>query len=363
MWRFGAMLPLDVQDATDQTHIVALGEGHTPFLNYSDHPLARQLSLKFEIKEEGLSQEGFGQNPTHSFKDRGMAMAVSMAQKLGLKKLAVPTQGNAGDALTEYGHAAGMEVAIVMPKSTPMPILGKVAAFASFHDHISLDVVDGTIKEAGQLVKAKYLPQGYFSVATFQEPGWRIEGKKTMGYEIAEPRAYGGAGDEGWKLPDVIVYPTGGGTGILGLWKAFDELEALGLIDEKRPRIISVQSSRTAPVVEAFVRGDHDTTAVSPGTTIATGLNVPGGVGHFKVLNILYQSKGSAVAVEETAIAATLREVYKTKGWWISPEGAACVASLPQLINDGQIREGDHVIAFNTGSLEKYLPALRNLIR
>ena len=369
MWRFGAMLPLDINDEIDKKHIIALGEGNTPFLDYSDHPLAKQFELNLEIKEEGLSRQGYGQNPTHSFKDRGMAMAVSMAGKLGLRKLAVPTQGNAGDALTEYGHAAGMEVAIVMPRSTPMPILGKVAAFASFYDHISLDVVEGTIREAGQLIKEKYLPRGYFSVATFQEPGWRIEGKKTMGYEIAEPRkdavqqAPSKQKDQAWRLPDVIIYPTGGGTGILGLWKAFDEMEAIGLIDHKRPRIISIQSDRTAPIVEAFLRGDRDTRPVSPGETLAFGLNVPGGVGHFKVLEIIYESKGCALAISEAEIATTLRHVFKTKSWLISPEGAACIASLPHLIKSKHINPGDHVIAFNTGSLEKYLPALRDVLR
>ena len=358
MWRFGALLPLDAQDALDRQYIVSLGEGCTPLLDYSDHTLAQKVGFSLEIKEEGRSLPGYGQNPTHSFKDRGMAMAVSMANKLGLRKLAVPTQGNAGDALVEYGLAAGMDIAVAMPKSTPMPILGKVAAFAQFHDSISLDVVEGTIREAGQLIKEKYVPEGYFSVATFQEPGWRIEGKKTMGYELAEPQHEGAP----WSVPDVIIYPTGGGTGILGIWKAFNELEALGIIDERRPRIISVQSTETAPIVDAFRDKAGNTSAVEPGTTLAVGLNVPGGVGHFRVLEILYASGGAAIAVNETQIASTLSDIYANKGWWISPEGAACVAAIEPCIETGMIRPGDRVVAFNTGSMEKYLPSLRHLI-
>ena len=358
MWRFGGLLPLDIHDPFDREHITTLGEGYTPLLDYSDHPLARRHGFSFFVKEEGLSRPGFGQNPTFSFKDRGMALAVSMARKLGLRKLAVPTQGNAGDALAEYGLAAGIEVAIVMPRSTPMPILGKVAAYAAFHEGITLDVVDGTIREAGALVQEKYTPAGYFSVATFQEPGWRIEGKKTMGLELAEPAAPG----ESWSTPDVIVYPTGGGTGVLGIWKAYDELEALGLIDDRRPRMVCVQSAATAPIVRAFEAGRRTAPPVEPGDTLAVGLNVPGGVGHFRVLEILYESGGCALAIEEDDLKDTLRTVFQKKRWWIGPEGAACIAALEPLVDRGFIRPGERVVAFNTGSMEKYLPSLRHVI-
>lgn len=359
MWRFGALLPLDIEDPDDRQYIVSLGEGHTPELNYSDHPLAKQVGFRLSVKEEGRAVPGWGSNPTQSFKDRGMAMVVAMARKLGLKKLAVPTQGNAGDSLASYAVAAGLEVAIAMPDDTPMPILGKVAGYAKLYpEQVHLDVVKGTIREAGALVKEKYLRDGFFSVATFQEPGWRIEGKKTMGLELAEPKSPG----DPWKLPDVILYPTGGGTGILGMWKAFEELEALGLIAPDRPRIVSVQSEATAPIVRAFESGASDTTAVEPGSTIAVGLNVSGGVGHFKVLEIVYESKGCAVAVSEEAIADALRSTFVARGWWIGSEGAACLAALEPLIDRGVIQSGDHVVAFNTGSAEKYLPELRHLL-
>ena len=358
MWRFGSLLPLDIADPKDRPNIVSLGEGHTPLLDYSDNATASKVGFRLSIKEEGMPVPGFGANPTQSFKDRGMSMAVSMAKKLGLTKLAVPTQGNAGDALAEYGVHAGFEVVVVMPEDTPMPILGKVAAYSRLYPNVQLDLVQGTIKEAGALVKEKYVPQGYFSVATFQEPGWRIEGKKTMGLELAEPEREG----EPWKLPDVIIYPTGGGTGVLGMWKAFSDLEAMGVIGSKRPRFVCVQSENTPPVVNAFLRGEEDTTLATPGSTIATGLNVPGGVGHFKVLSIIRESGGCAVGISENSIAETLRETYRKKGWWISPEGAAAIAAIDSLAESKMIRPGDHVVVFNTGSFEKYLPNLRNLL-
>ena len=358
MWRFGPLLPLDPNDAADRRHLVTLGEGYTPLLNYDDHPLARRAGFRLDVKDEGAGHEGYGQNPTQSFKDRGMAVVASMARRLGLSRLAVPTQGNAGDALTEYGVAGDLEVAIGMPDDTPLPILGKVAAYEKLHDNVHLEVVSGTIQEASELIRDKYLSDDYFNVATFREPGWRIEGKKTMGLELAEPRT----GRDHWQAPDVVIYPTGGGTGILGMWKAFDELETLGLID-RRPRMVSVQSAETAPLVEAFERGDEDVVPVDPGATIATGLNVAQGIGHFRVLEVLRASDGCALAVPEEAIARSLQDTFRSKGWWICPEGAACLAALEPLAERGIIREGDHVVAFNTASLEKYLPNVRRLIQ
>ncbi len=359
MWRFGALMALDVTNAEDARHIVPLGEGFTPLLEYTHHPVAKVAGIALALKEEGRAHPGFGANPTQSFKDRGMAMVVAQARRLGLSRLAVPTQGNAGDSLAHYALAAGLSVAVAMPGDTPAPILGSVAAAAHRHpDRVVLELVGPTIREAGALLKEKYLPQGYFSVATFQEPGWRIEGKKSLGLELAEPAP----GSTRWSLPDAVVYPTGGGTGMLGMWKAWDELEALGLIDARRPRMLCVQSAAMAPVVRAFDAGLDDTTAQPGPGTLAFGLNVPAGVGHFRVLQIIRASGGAAVAVSEADLAAELTRVWRQTRWWISPEGAACLAALPQLLDRGLLKRGERVVVVNTGSAEKYLPAIRHLL-
>ncbi len=360
LWRFGALMPLDINDPADSAHIVALGEGHTPLLDYAADPVAKAAGLKLQLKDEGQAWPGYGANPTQSFKDRGMAMVVAMARRYGLTRLAVPTQGNAGDSLVRYGLAGGLEVVVAMPDDTPMPILGQVAAMTRLHPgRVHLDLVQGTIREAAALLKANYWNSGWFNVATFQEPGWRIEGKKTLGLEMAEPAP----GETRWSLPDAIVYPTGGGTGVLGMWKAFDELEALGLVDARRPRMICVQSEVTTPLVRAFDEGAADTHALpQTGPTLSTGLNVPAGVGHFRVLQIIRASGGAAVAVSEADTARELARIWRDRREWISPEGAACLAALPQLLDRGLLHRGERVVAVNTGSLEKYLPNLRHLL-
>ena len=359
LWRFGALMALDIADPEDARHIVALGEGATPLLDYRAHPLARTAGIELWLKEEGKAHAGHGANPTQSFKDRGMAMVVAQARRLGLAKLAVPTQGNAGDSLVRYALAGGLSVVVAMPDDTPMPILGNVAAAALRHpDRVKLELVGPTIREAGALLKDKYVPQGYFSVATFQEPGWRIEGKKSLGLELAEPVR----GETRWSLPDAVIYPTGGGTGVLGMWKAWDELQALGFIGAARPRMLCVQSAATPPLARAFESGADDTTALAAGATLATGLNVPGGVGHSRVLQIIRASGGAAVAVAEDDIARELARTWRDMRDWISPEGAACLAALPQLLDRGLLKRGEHVVTVNTGSAEKYLPALRHLL-
>ncbi len=357
MWKFTSLLALDVSAAGDAPHIVSLGEGATPLRPYPRHPVALELELDLLVKDEGEGVAGFGANPTQSFKDRGMAMTVSMARRHGIRKLVVPTQGNAGDSLAEYALAGGIEAAIIMPEDTPMPILGRVAELARNHPGITLETCSGTIFEAGQIMRERFLPRGYFNVATFQEPGWRIEGKKTLGLEIAEPVA----GDS-WRLPDVIIYPTGGGTGILGMWKAFAELEALGMVQGQRPRIIAVQSESTAPLVRAFTAGEADTSPAPAGHTIATGLNVPGGVGHARVLEIIRASGGCALAVSESAIALVLSECWRETGWRIGPEGAATLAALAPLAQSKLLNPGERVVAVNTGSFDKYLPQLQHLL-
>ena len=356
IWRFGGLMALDINDTDDARDIVPLGEGCTPLLDYADHPMANSAAIRLQLKDEGRAHAGFGANPTQSFKDRGMAMVVAQARRLDITKLAVPTQGNAGDSLTRYAVAAGLKIVVAMPDDTPMPILGNVAAAAHrFPDQIILELKGPTIREAGALLKEKYVPQGYFSVATFQEPGWRIEGKKSLGLELAEPLS----GETRWSLPDVVIYPTGGGTGVLGMAKAWDELQALGMIGSERPRMICVQSAVTTPLVDAFDSGAEDTSVVAAGSTIAFGLNVPGGVGHFRVLQIIRATGGAAIAVSETDIAEELQRDWQRTHGWVSPEGAACLAALPQLLDRRLVKRGDRVVAVNTGSLEKYLPDLR----
>lgn len=359
LWRFGPVLGLNLLDQEDAKSIVSLGEGYTPEVPLEYFTQLNELGVQLLLKDEGQPHPGYGSNPTGSFKDRGMTMAVSMAKSFGLDKLVVPTQGNAGDSLVEYATKAGMQTVVIMPEDTPMPIMGRVAALAHQSESIQLRLVKGTIREAGELMKAEYVPKGYFNMATFQEPGWRIEGKKTLGYELAEPRG----AKLNWELPDVVIYPTGGGTGILGMWKAFDELEQLGVIDQRRPKIISVQSNQTPPLVNAFQQQAKDTQAVNAGNTIATGLNVPGGVGHFKVLDIIGKSGGAVIGVDELNIARELKNAYDQTGIWISPEGAACLAAITPALNDGLIEPNNKVVVFNTGSFEKYLgPSIRKII-
>ena len=358
LWRFGGLLPLDASDPDDRRHVVSLGEGHTPCLPYP-YPLAETLGCRLEVKEEGKPYPGYGRNPTLSFKDRGMAMTVSMAKALGLSKLAVPTQGNAGDALAEYAVAGGIEAAVVMSPDTDLPVLGRVAALAALHPkNVTLELVPGTIIDCGKRVREHYVPLGYFSVATFQEPGWRTEGKKTLGLEMAEP-----SGERLrariWKLPDVIVYPTGGGTGVVGMAKAFDELEALGLVGSDRPRMVCVQSTAATPIVRAWESGAEDITPLPPGRTAATGLNVAQNVGHVNVLRIIRATGGCALAVTDEQIRGVIRAEWRDRRFAWSPEGAATLAVLPELADRGLIRRGDRVVLVNTAAAEKYLPTIR----
>lgn len=358
LWRFGGLLPLDPADPEDARSIVSLGEGHTPEVPY-ETPLSRSAGFRLFVKDEGKPYPGYGANPTLSFKDRGMAMTVSMARALGIDRLAVPTQGNAGDSLARYAVAAGLQAAVVMSPDTDLPVLGSVAALAALHpDLLTLELVAGTILESGRRVREHYVPAGYFSVATFQEPGWRTEGKKTLGLEMAEP-AGDRLADRRWELPDVIVYPTGGGTGVVGMAKAFDELEALGLVDSRRPRMICVQSSATDPIVRAFQEGAEDIQPRPPGKTVATGLNVAQNPGHINVLRILRESGGCALAVDDAAILRTIADEWRERRFAWSPEGVSTLASLPELVDRRLIGPGDRVVLVNTASAEKYLPTIR----
>jgi len=325
LWRYRELLPLP-QDAEP----ISLGEGGTPLLR------AKALSddVDLWIKDESL-------NPTQSFKARGMSVAISMAKFLGAKKLAVPSAGNAGGALAAYAARAGLEAHIFMPRDTPR---ANIIECREVGAHVTL--IDGLITDCGAEIARRKEKEGWFDLSTLKEP-YRIEGKKTLGYEIAEQLD--------WKLPDVILYPTGGGTGLIGMWKAFDEMEKLDWIDNKRPRMFSVQASGCAPIVRAFESGEKFAAEFLNAHTVASGLRVPKAIGDFLMLNILRESKGGAIAVDDDEMIRTVREVGSQEGLFVAPESAACFAALKKLRASGKIDIGQHVVIFNTGSGIKYL--------
>ncbi|HEV2047303.1 MAG TPA: threonine synthase [Chthoniobacterales bacterium] len=323
LWRYREVLPLpaDVEP-------VSLGEGGTPLLR------AKKKDVDLWIKDESL-------NPTQSFKARGMSVAVSMAKYLGATKLAVPSAGNAGGALAAYAARAGLEAHIFMPRDTPR---ANIIECRELGAHVTL--IDGLITDCGAEIARCKEKEGWFDMSTLKEP-YRIEGKKTLGYELAEQLD--------WKLPDVVLYPTGGGTGLIGMWKAFDEMEALDWVDSKRPRMFSVQASGCAPIVRAFEAGETAAAEFPNAHTIASGLRVPKAIGDFLMLRILHESKGGAVAVNDDEMIRTVREVGSSEGLFVAPEGAACFAALKSLRAAGKIDIGERVVIFNTGSGIKYL--------
>jgi len=325
LWRYREVLPLPAS-----VEPVALGEGGTPLLRATK--FADDVDLW--IKDESL-------NPTQSFKARGMSVAVSMAKHLGATKLAVPSAGNAGGALAAYAARAGIEAHIFMPRDTPR---ANIIECRELGAHVTL--IDGLITDCGAEIARRKADQGWFDMSTLKEP-YRIEGKKTLGYELAEQLD--------WKLPDAILYPTGGGTGLIGMWKAFDEMEALGWIDHKRPRMFSVQASGCAPIVRAFEAGEKFAAEFPNPQTIASGLRVPKAIGDFLILKILRQSNGGAVAVDDQEMIRVARDVGSMEGLFVAPEGAACFAALKSLRRAGKIDIGERVVIFNTGSGIKYL--------
>jgi len=325
LWRYRELLPLP-QDAEP----ISLGEGGTPLLRakaFSD-------DVDLWIKDESL-------NPTQSFKARGMSVAISMAKFLGAEKLAVPSAGNAGGALAAYAARAGLAAHIFMPRDTPH---ANIVECRELGAHVTL--IDGLITDCAAEIARRKECEGWFDLSTLKEP-YRIEGKKTLGYEIAEQLD--------WKLPDVILYPTGGGTGLIGMWKAFDEMEKLGWIDNKRPRMFSVQASGCAPIVRAFDAGEKFAAEFLNAHTVASGLRVPKAIGDFLMLNILRESKGGAIAVDDDEMIRTVREVGSQEGLFVAPESAACFAALKKLRASGKIDIGERVVIFNTGSGIKYL--------
>jgi threonine synthase len=327
LWRYREVLPLpgDVEP-------VSLGEGGTPLLRASSS--CRNDDIDLWIKDESL-------NPTQSFKARGMSVAVSMAKYLGATKLAAPSAGNAGGALAAYAARSGLEAHIFMPRDTPR---ANIIECRELGAHVTL--IDGLITDCGAEIARRKEKEGWFDMSTLKEP-YRVEGKKTLGYELAEQC--------NWQLPDVIVYPTGGGTGLIGMWKAFDEMEMLGWIGKKRPRMFAVQATGCAPIVRAFEAGEKTAAEFSDAHTIASGLRVPKAIGDFLILNILRQSKGGAVAVDDEEMIRIARDVGSKEGLFVSPEGAACFAAFNSLHRAGKVGSGEQVVIFNTGSGLKYL--------
>ncbi|HEY2861568.1 MAG TPA: threonine synthase [Terracidiphilus sp.] len=318
MWRYRQVLP-DIEPVT-------LGEGWTPML-----PSRRHANVW--LKEEGA-------NPTGTFKARGLAVAVTMARHYGLNKLAAPTAGNAGGALAAYAAAAGMEAHIFMPRDTPMANQVECRAYGA---HLYL--IDGLISDCGRMVGERKAEEGWFDVSTLKEP-YRVEGKKTMGYELVEQL--------GWEYPDAVFYPTGGGVGMIGMWKAFEEMEQLGWVSGKRPKMIAVQAAGCAPVVRAFEQGEAASTMWQDAHTAASGLRVPKPYGDYIILDILRQSGGTAVALSDEAIFASLKDWASHEGLLLSPEGAAATAAYDHLIATGFLSKDDRVVLFNTGTGNKY---------
>jgi len=319
MWRYAEVLP--------HAEPVTLGEGFTPMLASREYP-------NVYIKDEGL-------NPTGSFKARGMSAAVTMARHYGLKKLAAPSAGNAGGALAAYAAAAGIEAHIFMPKDVPIANRMECDYYGA---HVTL--VDGLISDCGRMVAERKEKEGWFDVSTLKEP-FRVEGKKTMGYEVVEQL--------GWKLPQGIIYPTGGGVGLIGMWKAFDEMEQLGWIGSERPKMVTVQAAGCAPIVKAWEEGKSTSEMWPAAETFAAGLRVPKAYGDYLILDILKKSKGTAVAATDEEILAALRHWASVEGVFAAPEGAASLVAYQKLRANGFFSADDVVVLFNTGTAYKYL--------
>src|SRR5215208_7272617 len=329
MWRWHELLPVQ-----DKENIVFLGEGDTALLRLSN--FAEELGLtNLYVKDESA-------NPTGSFKARGLAAAVSKAKELGVEKVIIPTAGNAGGAMAAYAARAGMKAHIFMPKDTPYANIAESRIAAA-----EVILVEGLISDAAAMAGEKARAEGWFDVSTFKEP-YRVEGKKVMGYELAE--------SFGWQLPDVIVYPTGGGTGLVGMWKAFAELEAVGWLENtKRPRMVSIQADGCAPVVKAFQQGAAFCEFWTEAQTLASGLRVPKSFADHLILQDLYDSEGTAIAVSDESILESQKQLASMEGIFAAPEGAATLAAVKELIKQGWVQPSEQIVLFNTGSGLKYL--------
>jgi len=328
MWRYAEVMPV-----ADADNVVTLGEGFTPMLRAER--LGERVGLpNLLVKDEGL-------NPTGTFKARGLSAAVSKAKELGLERLTMPSAGNAAGALAAYCAAGGMEASVFMPEDAPEANRVECAAYGA-----SLTLVDGLITDAGRLSAEAASERGLFDVSTLREP-YRVEGKKTMGYEIAEQL--------GWSLPDVIVYPTGGGTGIVGMWKAFDEMERMGWIGGGRPRMVCVQAEGCAPLVRAFEEGSEFAAPVRDPHTLAAGLRVPAAIGDYLVLRAVRESGGTALTVTDAEMLEAVGEMARLAGVFAAPEGGATLAAARKLAADGRVEREERVLLLNTGSSLKYL--------
>lgn len=328
LWRYAEVLPV-----CDPAHRYSLGEGFTPLLETPR--LAAALGVdKLWVKDEG-------QNPTGSFKARGLVMAVARAVELGVKAVAIPSAGNAGSATAAYAAAAGIEAHVVVPDDTPRPIVEEMRALGA-----DVQLIRGLITDAAARVAEGVKRHGWFDLSTLKEP-YRVEGKKTMGYELFEQL--------GARLPDVIVYPTGGGTGLVGMWKAFDEMEALGWISTERPRMISVQAEGCAPIVRAWQQQVDAAEPWQDAHTYASGLRVPRAVGDFLILAGIRESSGAAIAVSDDQMKAAVDLVGRTTGIFAAPEGGATAAAIPLLMQQGLLAPTEEIVLFNTGSGLKYV--------
>jgi threonine synthase len=332
MWRYRELMPL-----FEGQSVVSLGEGWTPLAHAPR--LGREIGLdRLYIKDESP-------NPTNSFKARGLSAAVTKASHLGAKVLSIPTAGNAGNAMAAYAAKAGIDAKVFMPKDVKTPFIHECELYGA-----DVTLVDGLITDAGRIAAEKGKPLGWYDVSTLKEP-YRIEGKKTMGYEIAEQL--------NWTLPDWILYPTGGGTGMVGMWKAFDEMSALGWIDpKKRPQMVTVQAAGCAPIIRAFEQGTEKSVMWEKAATIADGLRVPKAIGDFLVLRAVRESGGAAVAVSDADMVTGMRDVGRLEGISAAPEGGAAIHALRVLKASGRIKPHDTVVVFNTGGALKYLDVL-----
>jgi threonine synthase len=326
MWRYAPVLP------AAEANVVTLGEGWTPLVR------TRRLGARIGAEQLWVKDEGL--NPTASFKARGLSCAVSMCVELGIKKVAIPSAGNAASAMAAYAAAAGIEAHIFMPRDVPQSNYLECMAYGA---HVTL--VDGLISDCGRMVAERAPQEGWFDVSTLKEP-YRIEGKKTMGYEVAEQM--------GWELPDAIFYPTGGGVGMIGMWKAFDEMEKLGWIGSRRPKMIAVQADGCQPVVRAYLENEPRSRYWDDAHTVASGLRVPKPLGDFLVLNAVRESGGTAIAVSDEDMLEAGVRMAADEGIFAAPEGAACVDAAARLLRSHFLKSTDRIVIYNTGSGLKY---------